>query len=138
MDTGLRKIMCGTGWPMARLNRTQVIMRWIAVCAILACMTTLSARPFRFARPLTEITTDARVQQALARLTADAAATTDEQVRITEIPVRLIYNDPNRHFGGLLDDAQLRLQHYLSVLAAEQQRIIEQTQEQLSCSCGCE
>src|SRR3712207_7844544 len=25
-------------------------------------------------------------------------------LRITEIPVRLIYNDPNRHFGGLLDD----------------------------------
>ena len=40
-------------------------------------------------------------------------------LRITEIPVRLIYNDPNRHFGGLLDDAQLRLQHYLSVLSTE-------------------
>ena len=26
-------------------------------------------------------------------------------VRIKEIPVRLIYNDPNRSFGALLDDA---------------------------------
>jgi glycosyltransferase involved in cell wall biosynthesis len=46
-------------------------------------------------------------------------------LRIKEIPVRLIYNDPNRHFGGLLDDAAIRLQHYLSVLANEQARIAE-------------
>jgi len=26
-------------------------------------------------------------------------------LRIKEVPVRLIYNDPTRHFGGLLDDA---------------------------------
>ncbi len=26
---------------------------------------------------------------------------------IKEIPVRLIYNDPNRHFGGMLDDARI-------------------------------
>jgi len=39
--------------------------------------------------------------------------------RITEIPVRLIYNDPNRHFGGLLDDPSARLQHYLDVLKRE-------------------
>jgi glycosyltransferase involved in cell wall biosynthesis len=40
-------------------------------------------------------------------------------LRIKEIPVRLIYNDPNRYFGGLLDDAQNRLRHYLDVLNAE-------------------
>ena len=39
--------------------------------------------------------------------------------RITEIPVRLIYNDPNRHFGGQLDDAENRLKHYLDVFYAE-------------------
>jgi glycosyltransferase involved in cell wall biosynthesis len=60
------------------------------------------------------------------------------KLRITEIPVRLIYNDPTRHFGGMLDDAQLRLQHYLDVLASEQQRIIEETQAEIWCSCGCE
>ena len=26
------------------------------------------------------------------------------KLRLTEIPVRLIYNDPTRHFGGTLDD----------------------------------
>jgi len=36
-------------------------------------------------------------------------------LRITEIPVRLIYNDPNRHFGGALDNADNRLRHYLAV-----------------------
>ena len=40
-------------------------------------------------------------------------------LRVTEIPVRLIYNDPTRHFGGSLDDPELRLQHYLQVLARE-------------------
>jgi dolichol-phosphate mannosyltransferase len=40
-------------------------------------------------------------------------------LRITEVPVRLIYNDPNRHFGGLLDDAGVRLRHYMDVLRRE-------------------
>jgi dolichol-phosphate mannosyltransferase len=40
-------------------------------------------------------------------------------LRITEIPVRLIYNDPTRHFGGLLDDAGVRLAHYLEVFNRE-------------------
>ncbi len=38
---------------------------------------------------------------------------------IREIPVRLIYNDPDRHFGGLLDNPSVRLQHYLDVFEAE-------------------
>lgn len=42
-------------------------------------------------------------------------------LRITEVPVRLIYNDPNRHFGGLLDDASVRLRHYTDVLRRELQ-----------------
>lgn len=42
-------------------------------------------------------------------------------LRVKEIPVRLIYNDPNRYFGGLLDDAQHRLRHYLDVLNSELQ-----------------
>ena len=41
------------------------------------------------------------------------------KLRLTEIPVRLIYNDPNRHFGGALDDVGNRLRHYLDVLANE-------------------
>ncbi len=34
---------------------------------------------------------------------------------IRELPVDLIYNDPNRHFGGQLDNPDLRLRHYLNV-----------------------
>jgi glycosyltransferase involved in cell wall biosynthesis len=37
-------------------------------------------------------------------------------LRITEIPVRLIYNDPNRTFGGPLNDDTVRLAHYRVVL----------------------
>lgn len=40
-------------------------------------------------------------------------------LRIEELPVRLIYHDPTRHFGGLLDDPEVRLQHYLEVFEAE-------------------
>ena len=43
-------------------------------------------------------------------------------LRVRELPVRLIYNDPTRHFGGLLDDPTIRLQHYLDVLDAELSR----------------
>jgi dolichol-phosphate mannosyltransferase len=44
-------------------------------------------------------------------------------LRITEVPVRLIYNDPTRHFGGTLDDADNRLRHYLAVLNEELERV---------------
>ena len=40
-------------------------------------------------------------------------------LRIREIPVRLIYKDPNRSFGGTLDDPNRRLKHYLNVFEAE-------------------
>lgn len=39
-------------------------------------------------------------------------------LRIRELPVRLIYLDAVRHFGGQLDDTAHRLRHYLGVLLA--------------------
>ena len=61
------------------------------------------------------------------------------KLRVTEIPVRLIYNDPNRHFGGMLDDAEHRLRHYLNVLCEEQRRIDASLleQNQVPCPCDC-
>ena len=44
-------------------------------------------------------------------------------LRVKELAVRRIYNDPNRHFGGLLDDAGIRLRHYLDVLQRELNRL---------------
>jgi glycosyltransferase involved in cell wall biosynthesis len=46
-------------------------------------------------------------------------------LRIREIPVKLIYNDLNRSFGGPLDDAQVRLNHYRCVLHRELRRCAE-------------
>lgn len=43
-------------------------------------------------------------------------------LRITEIPVRLIYNDPKRSFGGPLDDPSNRIESYRATMA----RAIEQ------------
>jgi dolichol-phosphate mannosyltransferase len=47
-------------------------------------------------------------------------------LRIGEIPVKLIYNDLNRSFGGPLDDAQIRLNHYRCVLHRELRRCADQ------------
>jgi len=43
-------------------------------------------------------------------------------LRIEEIPVRLIYNDPTRSFGGPLDNPRSRLEHYRRTLHRELQR----------------
>ncbi|MEM1213311.1 MAG: glycosyltransferase family 2 protein [Planctomycetota bacterium] len=42
-----------------------------------------------------------------------------KQLRIREVPIKLIYNDPNRSFGGPLDNPEERLRHYLDVYHAE-------------------
>ena len=51
------------------------------------------------------------------------------QLRITEIPVRLIYNDPTRSFGGPLNDAVQRMAHYRQVLHCELERCAERLPE---------
>jgi dolichol-phosphate mannosyltransferase len=43
-------------------------------------------------------------------------------LRIDEIPVRRIYRDKSREFGGTLDDPASRLQHYLAVFVRELRR----------------
>jgi len=59
-------------------------------------------------------------------------------LRVKEIPVRLIYNDPTRHFGGMLDDAAHRLRHYLDVLAREHDRITcADRVDRAMCPCAC-
>lgn len=40
-------------------------------------------------------------------------------LRVREIPVDLIYNDPNRTFGEALNDPEARLRHYREVLRKE-------------------
>ncbi|MDX2131486.1 MAG: glycosyltransferase family 2 protein [Planctomycetota bacterium] len=44
------------------------------------------------------------------------------RLRVRELPVRRIYNDPSRTFGGVLDDAAKRLAHYRGVLHRELRR----------------
>jgi len=40
-------------------------------------------------------------------------------LRVKEVPIKLIYNDPNRTFGGILDDPSERLAHYRAVFENE-------------------
>lgn len=60
-------------------------------------------------------------------------------LRIREVPVRLIYNDPSRTFGGPLDDHDTRLQHYRGALAREMERCHDRLEarapEGLGCGC---
>jgi len=48
-----------------------------------------------------------------------------QRLRIREIPIRLIYNDLNRSFGGPLDNPTVRLAHYRRVLHCELERCAE-------------
>lgn len=45
------------------------------------------------------------------------------KLRLKEIPVGRIYNDPNRSFGSDLDDAERRFKHYVDVLNRELVRL---------------
>ena len=47
-------------------------------------------------------------------------------LRIEELPVRLIYNDPTRSFGGPLDDSTTRLDHYRRTMHEELERCATQ------------
>ncbi len=53
---------------------------------------------------------------------------------VKEVPVRLIYNDPNRSFGGPLDNADHRLAHYQQVFAHELAKFPDRFGA--PCSCG--
>ncbi len=44
------------------------------------------------------------------------------RLRVEELPVERIYNDPNRSFGGELDDPDTRLAHYRHALHCELMR----------------
>ncbi|MEM7229399.1 MAG: glycosyltransferase family 2 protein [Planctomycetota bacterium] len=55
-------------------------------------------------------------------------------LRIREIPVRLIYNDPNRSFGGPLDEPTSRLAHYRATMNREFDRVATQVP---AVPCGC-
>ncbi len=65
-----------------------------------------------------------------------------QKLTVREVPVRLIYNDPNRSFGAVLDDPGVRLKHYLDVLARELDHSAPSAAPAAStadafCGCGC-
>jgi len=55
---------------------------------------------------------------------------------VKELPVRLIYNDPHRHFGGFLDDPDARLGHYIEVFNTELGRTPVATARSMGCGRG--
>ncbi|MFA9479238.1 glycosyltransferase family 2 protein [Phycisphaerales bacterium AB-hyl4] len=57
------------------------------------------------------------------------------QLRVKEVPIRLIYNDPNRSFGGKLDDPEHRIAHYREVFDAELEKYADKLAAKSPCSC---
>lgn len=63
---------------------------------------------------------------------------TAHNLRIEEVPIRLIYNDPNRSFGGPLDNPELRLRHYREAFEQEVARFADRLPtEPTSIASGC-
>ena len=62
--------------------------------------------------------------------------TVANDLRVREIPIRLIYNDPNRCFGGQLDDPQHRLAHYRNVFDREMHRYSERFASSCCVTCA--
>ena len=58
-------------------------------------------------------------------------------LRVKEIPVKLIYKDPNRRFGGDLDDAARRLNYYLETIGHEVGRRLEPLCDGHRAECCC-
>ena len=55
-------------------------------------------------------------------------------LRVKEVPIRLIYNDPTRSFGGPLDDPQRRLAHYQDVFDREYAKVADRFGQTCTCS----
>lgn len=58
------------------------------------------------------------------------------RLRVREIPVRLIYNDPTRTFGGPLNDATVRLETYRRTLCRELRRCADRLPREALCDLG--
>ncbi len=58
-------------------------------------------------------------------------------LRVRELPVRRIYRDKSREFGGTLDDPAARLQHYLAVFVRELQHESAVTKPRARAVCPC-
>lgn len=54
---------------------------------------------------------------------------------VAEVPIRLIYNDPSRSFGGPLDNPTVRLDHYREVFKSEIAKHPE-LERKSPCSCS--
>lgn len=58
-------------------------------------------------------------------------------LRVVELPVKLIYHDPNRTFGGNLDDSERRLRYYLDTISRELGRTVEVSCDGRKPECRC-
>jgi tripeptide aminopeptidase len=87
-------------------------MHWGLLCAILSAVGLLTARNPAADRRVTsaDVTVDPRVRQALASFASNAAAITEEQIRITEIPAPPFHESARgAYLGKILSEAGLKV-----------------------------
>jgi len=58
-----------------------------------------------------------------------------QRLRVKEIGVPRLYLDPNRAFGGMLNDPEQRLAYYRSVLASAEYDVLPAISEATKCAC---
>ncbi len=58
-------------------------------------------------------------------------------LRVVELPIKLIYVDPNRTFGGQLDDSERRLRYYLDTIERELGESVQARCDGLRAECRC-
>lgn len=55
-------------------------------------------------------------------------------LKIREIPVSLIYHDPKRNFGGLLESARTRYDYYMEIIQSELKQDVYKNNAKSNCS----
>ncbi len=58
-----------------------------------------------------------------------------QELRVKEIGVPRLYLDPNRAFGGVMNDPEQRLAYYRGVLAAAERDVLPAVRASAYCPC---
>ncbi|MEQ9461797.1 MAG: glycosyltransferase family 2 protein [Phycisphaeraceae bacterium] len=107
---------CGDPPPADRRQINAEVTRWVSDCLGLTITDAFCGFKAYRVSSLTNFDLNVDGYAIPLQFWVQAAAT---KTRVREVPIRLIYNDPNRSFGGPLDIAATRLEHYREVFQDE-------------------
>jgi dolichol-phosphate mannosyltransferase len=117
--------------PSERRTVNQTVTRWINECLGLRLTDAFCGYKAYRVAGLKKLKLDVNGYASPLQVWVQAAA---HELRVTELPVRLIYKDPARSFGGALDDREQRLAHYRETFEHE----LAKYPEKFASPCTCE